>query len=57
MSTTDTVVDALRELATAANPGVVRKSDIAGLEEQLDEIEELLEEIEAKLEERDAESP
>lgn len=46
---TDRVVEALRELLTNKNLGLVTKEDLAKVEERLDQLVELVDAIEAKL--------
>lgn len=43
------VTDALRELLTNKNLGLVTKEDLARVEERLDQLTELVDAIEAKL--------
>ena len=45
----DALLDGLREWLAAANPGLVRREDLAQLEAQLDELMEMVAEIEKRL--------
>ena len=49
MTTTDEVVAALKEWLTVGSPGLVRREDLARLEERLDELDRLVEAIAARL--------
>ena len=49
MSTTDQVVEALKEWLSVSNPGFVTKEDLARVEERLDELGEIVDEIAAKV--------
>lgn len=46
------VVEALREVLGASNPGVITREDIARLEERMDGLEQLVDELEDKLEDK-----
>ncbi len=52
MSKTDRVLESLREMLSAANPGLVTKDDLARLEERLDELLELAEAVRVRLEKK-----
>jgi cell shape-determining protein MreC len=49
VSTTDQVVDTLKEWLASSNPGLVTREDLARVEAKLDELLELLDEIEERL--------
>ena len=49
MSTTDQVVEALKEWLSVSNPGFVTKEDLARVEERLDELGEIVDEIAAQV--------
>ena len=49
MPETSRLLDSLRELLTAANPGLVTKEDLRRLEDKLDELLELVAAIETRL--------
>ena len=53
MSTTDNVVDTLRDWLASSNPGLVTREDLARVETKLDELMELVDEIEERLSESD----
>jgi hypothetical protein len=53
VSTTDSVIETLREWLSSSNPGLVTREDLARVETKLDELAELLDEIEARLNEGD----
>ena len=55
MKTTDTLLEALKEWMTTANPGLVTREDLVQVETRLDELSELLDAIEARLDAREAE--
>jgi hypothetical protein len=46
---TATLIDSLKQLLAAANPGLATKDDIAELEQRVDELTELVAELEAKV--------
>ena len=49
MTATASLVESLKQLLAAANPGLATKDDLAQLEERVDELAELVAELEAKL--------
>ena len=49
MSAADSVIESLKELLTASNPGFVTKEDLARVEDRLEELGELVDEIEERL--------
>jgi hypothetical protein len=49
VATTDRLLDSLRDLLTAANPGLVTQADLRRLEDKLDELLELADAIETRL--------
>lgn len=49
MSTPDSLLETLRELLSATNPGLVTKEDLREIEDRLDELEELVDAIEERL--------
>lgn len=53
----DKVLDALRELLTNKNLGLVTKEDLARVEERLDDLSELVDAVEAKLERKHLTKP
>jgi len=44
--------EALKEMVSVSNPGLVTQEDIARIEDRLDELEELLDELGEAIEER-----
>ncbi len=46
---TEALLEALRELLAAGNPGLVTRTDFVDLEDRVAELEELLDEIEERL--------
>lgn len=46
---TATLVESLKQLLAAANPGLATKDDLAELEERIDELTELVSELAVKL--------
>jgi hypothetical protein len=49
VSTTDNVVETLRDWLSSTNPGQVTREDLARVETKLDELMELVDEIEERL--------
>jgi hypothetical protein len=49
VSTTDRLVESLRDLLNASNPGLVTKAELADLEKRVDELLELALAIETRL--------
>ena len=49
MSNSETVFEALKELVSVSNPGLVTKGDLSRLEARLDELGLLFDEIEARI--------
>jgi len=47
--TTATLVESLRQVLAAANPGLATKDDLAQLEERVDELSELVSELAEKI--------
>ena len=52
MISTASLVESLKQLLAAANPGLATKDDLAQLEERVDELTELVAELEARLQAR-----
>ncbi len=50
MSAADNLLDSLKELLQAGNPGLVTQDDLRRVEDRLQELEELVDQIESKLE-------
>ncbi len=50
MAQSDELVGVLKDWLTAVSPGLVRREDLARLEERLDELAALVDEIEAEVE-------
>jgi len=53
VTTSDNVVDTLKEWLASSNPGLVTREDLARIESKLDELMELLDEIEERIDESD----
>lgn len=49
MAQPDRLLETLRDLLTASNPGLVTREDLERLESKLDELSDLLDQIEARL--------
>ena len=49
MSTRENLIENLRELLGATNPGLVTQEDLRAVERRIDEIEELVDELEERL--------
>ena len=49
VSNSDTVFEALKELVSVSNPGLVTKEDLSRVESRLDELGLFLDEIEARI--------
>ena len=49
MSPTSTLIDNLKDLLAAANPGLATKEDLARLEQRVDELAELVATLAARL--------
>ena len=49
MKTTDELIDALKEWAGAANPGLVTREDLQRLENKLDDVLKLVDALAARL--------
>lgn len=49
MHATATLVETLKDLLAASNPGLATKEDLARLEEQVDELIELVDALNARL--------
>ena len=52
MKSSDDVVDAVKDLFAATNPGLITKDDMANLHERMDELESLVDQLEMRLNER-----
>jgi hypothetical protein len=49
MTATSSLIESLKQLLAAANPGLATKDDLAQLEERVDELTELVDELSAKV--------
>lgn len=54
MSNRDNLLDGLRELLGATNPGLVTQEDLRAVERRIEELEELVDELEERLAARGA---